>query len=176
MKSGAFTKKKKTHREAKKPKNPTEPVQRRGESDKSFLRRVNTACETALQEADFEKKFGVEIKKNPETGKVEEIVKKKKDEIDILMRKARKEDGKKIKKKPKKTVTEPRLTKAEKRKLKLKVKKEKKLLGKVDDFDKYKDTVKFGEIAHAPPSLAVPKKLATKLVAKVRRKLIKIFF
>lgn len=171
VKSGAYAKKKKKPTgEAKTPKNPPEPVQRRGESDKSFLRRVNITCETAMQEAEFEKRFGVEIKKNPKTGRVEEIVKKKKDEIDILMRKARKETGKKVKKKSKKSVSaEPRLTKSEKRKVKLKVKKEQKLLGKVDDFDKFKDVVKFGEIVHQPPSLTLPKKRVTKLAAKVRK-------
>lgn len=170
VKQGAFKKKKKKTLEGtRNPKHHSEPVQRRGESDKSFLRRVNIACETAMQEAEFEKKYGVEIKKNPETGKVEEIVKKKKDEIDILMKKARKDGTKKIKKKPKKNITEPRLTKAEKRKLKLKVKKETKLMGKVDGFDKYKDNVKFGEIVHAPPSLALPKKGADILAARVRK-------
>lgn len=143
-------------------------MQRKGESDQSFLRRLDNVCETAMQEAAFAKKYRVEIKKNPETGKVEEIIKKKKDEIDVLMHKARKEGDKNVKKKRKQKNNEVRLTKAEKRKLKLKEKKEKKLLGKVDEFDRYKDNVKFGEIVHAPPSLKLPKKGGDKLIPRVR--------
>lgn len=168
-KSGVFTKKKKQVLKDVdlKSNNKQEFVQRRGESDKSLLRRVELACESAIQEAAFEKKYGVEIKKNPETGKVVDIVKRKKDEIDVLMRKARKEKLKPAKKIVKKIITEPRLTKAEKRKRKLKEKKEKKLQGEVNDFDKYKDNVKFGEIVHAPPNLVLPKKGAKTLVARV---------
>lgn len=168
-KSGVFTKKKKhVLKEGDlKPNKKPDFVQRRGESNKSLLRRVELACESAIQEASFERKYGVEIKKNPETGKVVDIVKRKKDEIDILMRKARKEKGKPQKKTVKKVTTEPRLTKAEKRKQKLKEKKEKKLQGQVNDFDKYKDNVKFGEIVHEPPNLILPKKGAKALAARV---------
>lgn len=87
------------------------------------------------------------------------------------MQKARKQQtDKKVKKKKKVDVTEPRLTKSEKRKLKLKVKKEKKLMSKVDDFDKYKDNVKFGEVVHKPPTLPLPKKGGEKVVARVRKR------
>lgn len=147
--------------------NYVEPVQRRGESDESFLRRVNNACEIAMQEASFEKKYGVEIKKDPNTGKVEKIVKREKNEIDLLMQKMRKDSKKKVIKKPKNGVIELRLTKAEKRKNKLKEKKERKSLEKIDDFDSYKDSVEFGEIVHAPPSLLLPKKGSKKVAARV---------
>lgn len=171
MKNGAFTKKKKKSlkqndvRNSKRAK--SELIQRQGESDKSFLRRATVACETAIQEAAFEKKYNVEIKKNPETGQVEKVIKKKRDEIDELMQKARKAKDKKVKKPKKKIAIEPRLTKTEKRKLKLKEKKEKKLKGKANDFDSYKDSVKFGEIVHEPPNLVLPKKADTKLVPRV---------
>lgn len=54
-----------------KPDNPTPKFeQRRGESDKRFIHRVSLVCQSVIKEAAFEKKYGVEIKRNPETFKV----------------------------------------------------------------------------------------------------------
>lgn len=169
-KSGAFAKKKKAAKDKEVKTNKQDLVQRRGESDKSFLNRVERACQTVIQEAEFQKKYGVEIKKNPKTGQVEQIVKRKRDEIDELMQKARKNKSKTVKKTVKKDEGAPtRLTKVEKRKEKLKQKKEKKLKRNVDEFEKYKDSVKFGETVHAPPNLMLPKKGAHKIVPRVRK-------
>lgn len=172
VKSGAFTKKKKKtpkgDGDGPKKHKKLEFVQRRGETDQSFVRRVHLACETVIQEAAFEKKYGVEIKKNPETGKVEGIVKSKRAKIDELMKSARKEGDKKVKRKPLNKIGEPRLPKTERRKLKLKEKKQKKLKAKVDEFDKYKDNVKFGEIVHEPPNLSPLKKGGERVAPRVR--------
>ncbi|KAJ8959027.1 hypothetical protein NQ318_022281 [Aromia moschata] len=52
----------------------------------------------------------------------------------------------------------PKLTKSQKWQLKKKEKKMKKS-SKVNEFEKYQDQVKFGEIVHAPPTLVAPKKV-----------------
>lgn len=53
----------------------------------------------------------------------------------------------------------PRLTKSQKWQKKKKEKKLKKKLNNVDEFEHYKDSVKFGEIVHAPPTLIAPKRV-----------------
>lgn len=40
------------------------------ESDNHFLHRVNQVCQAVIKEAAFEKKYGVEVRRNPETGNV----------------------------------------------------------------------------------------------------------
>lgn len=56
------------------PGKPEKPVpvfkQGRKESEKQFLYRVNQVCKSVIKEAAFEKKYGVDVKRNPETGKV----------------------------------------------------------------------------------------------------------
>lgn len=42
----------------------------KGESDKHFLFRIQQACDTVIREKAFENKYGVEIKRNPNTGEV----------------------------------------------------------------------------------------------------------
>lgn len=79
------------------------------------------------------------------------------------MKKARKE--KKLKGKKKKVDPEPKLTKAQKRNIKLKEKKQNRLENNTDEFERYRDSVKFGEVAHAPPTLVLPKKAANAQVA-----------
>lgn len=155
-KSGEFVKKKN-----KTPKKHSQFEQKRGESDSAYLFRVKRACNAAIQEAAFEKKYGVQVKRNPETGKVEEVIKRKPDEIDELMRKARKQKCKRKKEKV------PELTKAERRKKKLQVKKEKKMENDIDEFKCFKDEVKFGEVVHQPPNLMIPKKGEAKIVPRV---------
>lgn len=75
-----------------------------------------------------------------------------------MLQEARKEKKQKGKKKKKKVDSEPRLTKAQKRNVKLKEKKQNKLENNIDEFERYTDSVKFGEVAHAPPTLVLPKK------------------
>ncbi|KAL3274539.1 hypothetical protein HHI36_015921 [Cryptolaemus montrouzieri] len=138
--------------------------QKKGESDNAFLYRVNRICDEVKREAAFEKKFGVDVKRNPETGKVEGIVKRKKDPLEIILKETKKEKKEKklAKKKKGENDTEqgPRLTKSQKRQLKLKEKKKKKKMGKMDEFHTFSDNVKFGEIVHAPPTLTAPRLVA----------------
>nr|CAI5834938.1 unnamed protein product [Callosobruchus analis] len=166
-KNGEFNKKRKKknkqNQESNKynPENPT-PIftQRPGESNRDFVRRMNYACMTVTREAAFEDKYGVEIKRN-EDGEIEAVVKRPKDELEIMLKKIRKEKKeKKTKKKAKgnKEDTTPRLTKSQKWQLKKKEKKLKKQKGNIDEFQNARDSVKFGETVHAPPSLIAPKK------------------
>ncbi|VEN37524.1 unnamed protein product [Callosobruchus maculatus] len=78
-----------------------------------------------------------------------------------MLKKIRREKKeKKLKKKTKhnKEDTTPRLTKSQKWQLKKKEKKLKKQRGHIDEFQNTKDSIKFGETVHAPPSLIAPKK------------------
>lgn len=69
-----------------------------------------------------------------------------------------KKEGKQNKKK--KTENKgPRLTKSQKWALKKKEKKLKKKSQNIDDFQKYKDEIRFGETVHAPPTLVAPRKV-----------------
>lgn len=56
------------------PGKPEKPVpvfkQGRKESDKQFMYRVNQVCKSVIKEAAFEKKYGVDVKRNPQTGEV----------------------------------------------------------------------------------------------------------
>ncbi|CAH1982686.1 unnamed protein product [Acanthoscelides obtectus] len=92
--------------------------------------------------------------------KVEALVKRPKDELEIMLKKIRKEKkGKKLKKNKGEGNTEVvRLTKSQKWALKKKEKKLKKQKRHSDEFKKANDNVKFGETVHAPPSLSAPKK------------------
>nr|CAH7728059.1 unnamed protein product [Callosobruchus chinensis] len=165
-KNGEFNKKrKKKNRQNQESKyNPENPApiftQRPGETDRDFLRRMNYACMTVTREAAFEDKYRVEIKRN-EDGKVEAVVKRPKDEIEIMLKKIRREKKEKKTKKKSKSKKEdmtPRLTKSQKWQLKKKEKKLKKQRGNIDEFQNAKDIVKFGETVHAPPTLSAPKK------------------
>lgn len=90
-----------------------------------------------------------------------EVVKKPKDELEVLLKKIRKEKKeKKNKKKSNKNNAEdtPRLTKSQKWSLKKKQKKLKRKAQNIDDFQKFKDEVRFGETVHGPPTLVAPRK------------------
>ncbi|KAJ8923303.1 hypothetical protein NQ315_001861 [Exocentrus adspersus] len=168
VKSGHFKvlkKKKKPAQEPNKIKNDdtknTEFLQLPNESNKEYLNRVNKFCRNVTKEAEFENKYGVDIKRN-EAGEVS-IVKRPQDELEVLIKKAKKEKKTKKIKKKKVANASPKLTKSQKWALK---KKEKKLKKKkvdnsenVDNFESARDTVKFGEVVHAPPTLTVPKKI-----------------
>lgn len=82
-----------------------------------------------------------------------EIKKRPKDPVQVMLKEARKQ--KKVKKIE---VDVPKLTKSQKRRLKLLEKKKKKLNDNIDEFERFQDKVKFGEQAKAPPTLKVPKK------------------
>ncbi|XP_076752826.1 coiled-coil domain-containing protein 137 [Xylocopa sonorina] len=132
--------------------------QKPGESEQHFLYRVNRDTHAFVNETAFEKKYNVQVKRDPETGNIEGLAKCEESEIDkIEMLRAK---HKNIRKKKKKNNDEPRMTKAEKRKEKLKLKKQKQVEEKVDEFDRFKDQVKFGEVVHEPPQLKVRPKNA----------------
>lgn len=148
------------------PSKPEKPardfVQLPGETNREFVHRMNRICTETVKEAEFEEKYGVDIKRN-EDGEVE-VVKREKDELELLFKKEKKrkqkeEKGLKKKKKSKDKVETVKLSKWQKRNKKLKEKQEKREFKNIDEFREYKDQVKFGEIVHAPPTLTQPKKV-----------------
>ncbi|KOC69361.1 Coiled-coil domain-containing protein 137 [Habropoda laboriosa] len=143
--------------------------QRPGENEEKFMRRVNRETQAFINETAFENKYGVQVNRNLETGRVEGLSKCDITEFDKIQRVNAKHRN--IKKKKKKTTEEPKMTKAEKRKEKLKLKKQKQLEEKIDDFDSFKDQVKFGEVVHEPPQLQVrPRKAETISTSKPGKK------
>lgn len=126
------------------------------ESDRKFLLRVNRACAVAKHEAAFETKFNVEIKRD-KTGEVIDVQKRPKDIVQVML-KEEKDKKKKKKKKTGENAENNILTKSQKRRAKLVEKKKKKLEKVHNEWDKFQDNVTFGEQAHAPPSLTLPKK------------------
>ncbi|XP_076292966.1 coiled-coil domain-containing protein 137 [Lasioglossum baleicum] len=131
--------------------------QRSGESDHQFLQRVNRDTHNFINETAFEKKYGVQVNRNPETGNIEGLSKCEMTELDkIEMLRAK---HKNIKKK-KKGAAEIKMTKSQKKREKLKLKKEKKEEEKAKDFEDIKDQVKFGEVAHEPPQIKTRPKAA----------------
>jgi hypothetical protein len=107
-----------------------------------------------IQEAQFEAKYGVNVKVDPDTGEVS-VTKQPKDEIDEM------EDS--SRKKLKKRVAETKPNKNERKKQKLKEIKQAKLEKNEDDFERFQDKVKFGEIVHAPPTFkTLPRKADSK--------------
>lgn len=95
-----------------------------------------------------------------------DVVKRPKDELELIIKKIKKEKKeKKMKKKKLKDNKDggkddlPRLTKSQKWALKKKQKKLKKKSQNFDEFQNYKDEVKFGETVHAPPTLVTPRKV-----------------
>lgn len=145
--------------------------QQPGESDHRFWHRVNRETNAFIKETEFETKFNVEIKRNPETGYIEGVEKKQKDELDELAKLRAKHKNIKKKKKPEGSVT---LTKSQKRKQKLLRKKEKRYQDNLDEFKVFKDKVEFGETVHAPPELKVHPRNVDKTgnkVIKIRNKL-----
>ncbi|KRT79674.1 hypothetical protein AMK59_7500, partial [Oryctes borbonicus] len=131
--------------------------QEKGESDRKFMVRVNQICKSVIDEAAFADKYGVNIIRNPETGQVENVTKRGKDELELYIKQIKKEKKLKGKKKLKNKTQEPTLTKSQKRQLKLKQKKENKLVTSTSEFEVVGDNVKFGEVAHEPPTLSAPR-------------------
>ncbi|XP_060827167.1 coiled-coil domain-containing protein 137 [Bombus pascuorum] len=133
--------------------------QRPGESESRFLHRVNRDTHAFINETAFEKKYSVQVNRNPDTGKIEGLSKCEKTEIDEIEMLRGKHKNIKKKKKEKDT-DKPKMSKSEKRREKLKSKKQKQMEEKVDEFDSFKDQVKFGEVVHEPPQLKVRPKHA----------------
>ncbi|XP_076656260.1 coiled-coil domain-containing protein 137 [Halictus rubicundus] len=132
--------------------------QRSGESEYQFLHRVNSDTHNFINETAFEKKYGVQVNRDPETGNIEGLSKCEMTELDkIELLRAK---HKNIKKKKKKGVPEIRMTKSQKKREKLKLKKEKKEEENMKDFKDVKDQVKFGEVAHEPPQIKTRPKTA----------------
>lgn len=140
--------------------------QRPNENSYAFLTRVNRETHNFINETAFEKKYNVQVKRNSETGTIEGLEKKPKDEIDELMKlqKKHKNIGKK---KKKKTTTEPKLSKGQKRVRKLEMKKAAKLQDSIDEFKEFREDIKFGDIVHGPPDLKIKPARIEKLKTKV---------
>lgn len=139
--------------------------QKPGESGQQFWHRVNRDAHAFLKETAFEQKYGVQVERNPETGLIQGLTKCKVDKDDIERLRAKHKNTGKRKATTEGTRT---LTKREKHKLQLRLKREKRLGEKFDDdeFGRLQDKVAFGEVAHEPPKL----KLKTKEVTGEERK------
>lgn len=93
------------------------------------------------------------------------VEKRPKDELLTLIKKVKNEKKQNKIKKKKPTVEDdnslPKLTKSQKRQFKKKLKKQKKIDAYANEpnFNKFKDSFKFGEIVHEPPTLIKPKKV-----------------
>lgn len=123
-----------------------------GESGQHFLHRVSKDTHAFLKETAFEEKYGVQVKRDPETGLIQGLTKNK-DNIEGL-RANHKNTGKK------KATREgaKALTKKERRKLQLRLKRKKRQMDDGDEFGGLQDKVAFGEVAHEPPRLQFKKK------------------
>uniref|UniRef100_A0A0P4VMC2 Putative coiled-coil domain-containing protein 137-like isoform 2 n=1 Tax=Rhodnius neglectus TaxID=72488 RepID=A0A0P4VMC2_9HEMI len=121
-----------------------------GESEAHFLNRVNSAAEDLIKEAKIERKYNVTINRNSD-GSVEEI------NCNEINDKISKPSNMGKKKNSKNTtnalISEEKPVKlSRKKRLKLK-KREKKNEAVESAFEFKTDHVKFGEVAHAPPTL-----------------------
>lgn len=128
--------------------------QKPGESGQQFWHRVSKDTHAFLKETAFERKYGVQVERDPETGLIQGLTKRKVEKDDIgRLRAKHNNTGKK------KTTTQraTSLTKSEKRKLKLYLKEEEKLK-EADEFERLQDKVAFGEVVHEPPKLNINKK------------------
>lgn len=133
--------------------------QRPGETEQRFLHRVNRDTQVFINEFTFEKKYDVQVNRNPETGKIEGVSKCEQTELDKI--EMLKSNHKNIKRKKKNSdINKVKMTKTEKKKEKLKLKKEKQMEEKLDEFDNFKDQVEFGEVVHEPPQLKIKPKNA----------------
>lgn len=125
--------------------------QQPGESGRQFMHRVSRDTYDFLKEAAFEKKYGVRIERDSNTGKIQGLTKCKRKENDIETLQAK---HKNINRKRKLAEGSATSTRSDKRKLKLHMKKEKELENR-DEFERLQDKVAFGEVAHEPPRLKI---------------------
>lgn len=137
----------------------------KGETDKSFLDRVHNQTEEVLKEAKFSEKYNVDIIRNRDSGQVESVRKRPKDELGEYLKKVKSNRGKNTKSKRQQLAeAEPKLTKSQKKRQKLLTKKRKQLENnpKENKEDRQQQhgrqsEVVFGEVAHAPPTLTLPR-------------------
>lgn len=155
----------KLHPKAKPEKSVPIFKQRPNENASRFMQRVNRETEDFLKETAFEKKFKVEVKRNPKTGQVIGIEKAQKDEVEEMMK--LKSKHKNIGKK--KSSTFEHLSKSQKRKNKLLLKKEKKEENEMSDGLQVREQIKFGEFAQEPPKLPLPRKAEKANSVKVKK-------
>ncbi|XP_071627593.1 coiled-coil domain-containing protein 137 [Temnothorax longispinosus] len=128
--------------------------QRPGESGRQFMHRVSKETHDFLKEIAFEKKYGVQIERDSNTGEIQGLTKCKREKDDVEALQAK---HKNITRKKKVAEPSATLTKSDKRKLKLRMKKEKELENR-DEFERLQDKVIFGEVAHEPPRLKIKSK------------------
>lgn len=104
-----------------------------------------------IQQAKFEKKYGVNVKVDPDTGEVS-VTKEPKDKTNEIENPSRKKKTKKS--------AEIKSNKNERRRKKLEEMKMTKLEKTQDDFERFQDHVKYGETVHAPPAFtSLPRKV-----------------
>lgn len=127
--------------------------QRPGESGRQFMHRVTKDTHNFLKEIAFEKKYGVQVERDLNTGEIQGLTKCKREEDDVETLRAK---HKNINKRKTAEGSAP-LTKTDKRKLKLRTKREKELEN-CDEFERLQDKVVFGEVAHEPPRLKIKSK------------------
>lgn len=133
--------------------------QKPDESNNRFFYRVSQETHAFLNETAFERKYNVIVNRNSDTGEVEGLSKRPKNELDELERLRAKHKNIRKKKKNKEGEGDMNLTKSQKRRQKLLIKKKKKEEDLIDNFKTFQDEVKFGETVHAPPKLVTrPKK------------------
>ncbi|KAF7395916.1 hypothetical protein HZH68_009966 [Vespula germanica] len=133
--------------------------QKPDESNNRFFYRVSQETHAFLNETAFERKYNVIVNRNSDTGEVEGLSKRPKNELDELERLRAKHKNIRKKKKNKEGEGDMSLTKSQKRRQKLLIKKKKKEEDLIDNFKTFQDEVKFGETVHAPPELVTrPKK------------------
>lgn len=114
--------------------------------------------ETA-QEAKFEAKYGVEVVRNPKTGEIK-VKKKPVNEIDERLKENAKRERESKNGKKVSAVPNIVLTSDERRKMAKELMAHKKTDDKGDEkkIEEYKkDEFVFGEVVHAPPTLATPR-------------------
>ena len=132
------------------------------ESRGQFMHRVTRETHNFLKETEFEKKYRVQVKRNPQTGEILGIEKPPKDEIDELLK------HKNIRKKKKKKEGENvKISKLEKKKQKILLKKQKEDEKRMDEGLQVREKIQFGEIAHQPPEITVKPRKAPKQNEKV---------
>ncbi|GLH16128.1 Uncharacterized protein GBIM_20483 [Gryllus bimaculatus] len=126
-----------------------------GECDTELFFRLNNSCQETINEAHLAAKFNVQLQRDPKTGAVKNVQPVKKTETDAIIKEAKGKNKKK-------------LSKPEKRRLKLIAKAQlKKESETCRDFSDIKDKVKFGEVVHRPPELTVLPKRKVKTSSSV---------
>jgi len=132
---------------------PLRPVpvfkQEEGEHKRAFYYRMHRTIDSMKQQRSYENKFKVELRRDMDGNT--KMVEAEKDEVDQVL-----EDKKNKRLAKKGIVVKTKEEKRQKRREREKIRKLKKKGGKLSedlDFDSFKDSVKFGEIVHEPPTI-----------------------